>query len=336
MARQPSHLTNWMRRGLLLLLGSVGVALAVAAAIHLAERAMGKFLSQPCGHECDLTVKAVQIRPWGIELRELEFRNGNPKGEEWLVRAPKVRVNPAWRRLLKKEVAFRYAEIENAEVVLTDGGLIQNPPSPPPPFFVEALKIRDSKFRFVSKIGGREGAIGLDQIFVSSSAFGTIGEDSSRTTRVEASARLEKSGLVRLNFEARLFQSDPQLKLQIEISEQRLGELNHFFTPVEGIEISGFLHQASGTVVSDGVHLSSTTTARFSKVDAKLLPSPKNSWIAVFFGNLLRGLKLKTENLKDEKKDAIGRAEIKRMPKEQVVSFVLRGLKEALLKVAIK
>jgi hypothetical protein len=120
----------------------------------------------------------------------------------------------------------------------------------------------------------------------------------------------------------------------LKIEDQNLKDLNSYFFPSDGIELLGRLHFGLGVVSLDGSVLRSTVTARYSDFNLTLNANKERSGLEAFFGNLLSGLKIDDGDLDEGRKGQAASVELRRKKEESVVSALLRGLREAVLKVA--
>jgi len=94
------------------------------------------------------------------------------------------------------------------------------------------------------------------------------------------------------------------------------------------------LHEGKAAVNVTGASLKSEVSVVYQGLDVIFSANRERSGATAFFSNLLRGLKIDDQNTTEPRYDQKRTAALQRKKGESIVSFILRGMKEAALEVA--
>ncbi|MGE3262107.1 MAG: hypothetical protein AB7K68_10035 [Bacteriovoracia bacterium] len=267
----------------------------------------------------------------GVSFRDLEFESPPRQITRYSAKVRRLDIVVNWRQAKKKLLDLRSVAVDGADIkVMEIEG--HNPPGPGPQalFAIRGITFSDSTFTYEIREKGKFGRVRLDKIQASISALGTFPELKDQPVVGKAKARLEQSGQVDLEVEAPLFRDIPKVLVKLSLADQRLPELNEYFTPIDGVELSGRVIQGNASAEVDGKLLSAWADIRYEKFDVRFLRTKQRGGLKAFLSNIVADLKLDPKKVTADSK-SVG---IHRRPLESMVSFVLRGLKEAALKVA--
>lgn len=301
-----------------------------------AEWAAARWLSGSCGRACSLKVSSVSVRPGHVVVRGFALRAGREEEERWEISARVLTLRPHWAALARGKWAFEELSAGGLKVELHEGEA-KKPRAERkelPAFSVGRVRVSDGAFRYLRHKAGQRGTIELTEIVLNGGPIGTADGLDENLSRFDAEARLEGSGRVRLTVNARFFQADPALRLRLELSGQDLAGVNRYFEPMDQLKLKGRLVRSEAVLSSDGASLRATVDVRYRGLDVQFLGGRERSKFSAFLGNLLKGLGIDEENLDEERSLTRGQVSLRREPGESIVSFVLRGLKEAAMKVA--
>jgi len=106
-----------------------------------------------------------------------------------------------------------------------------------------------------------------------------------------------------------------------------------FFLPEAGLKLSGLLHEGEAKVAIRENRAHSTVSATFEKLEFDVKPTPTRSGLQAFIANVVTSLGMGGQNLYDKPEDRKKTAELTREADESVIAFILRGMKEAALKI---
>ena len=280
---------------------------------------------------CELRWESLRVRPTGVQLRGLHFRSNSTRDTVITADVDVLHLVPTWAALRRGEVDLRSVTAWGAKVEVAEGVRV-DPPSPggEARFAVRATELHNAHFRYQMRKANKVGAIEIDGIEAKIGAWGTLPDLRDRETSAEVKARLEESGKIDLAIQAFVNAPDPQVKVQLALSGFPLARVNGFFDPIEGVRLSGKLARAESQVVVEGKRLRASADLTYEGFDLKFLNNEKRSGLTAFFSNILADIKL-AETQKTRKRRAIV---AERQARESLVSFILRGMKEASLAVA--
>ncbi|MGZ3694077.1 MAG: hypothetical protein ACXWQO_07745 [Bdellovibrionota bacterium] len=321
----------WKR---LVLFGFLALALLFLSAAFFAkirfEPELHKRIAAACP-ECRAEWKSFSLRPTGISFGGLDFESPPKAITVYEMQAQSVEIDVNWRQAMHGVLDLSAVRIWGADIKIKEiAG--HNPPSPPPEsaFAVRGIEVEDSTFTYEIREKGKFGRVRLDGISASISPFGTMAELHDQRVIGKAKARLEHSGQVDLEVDAALFSPEPSVRVKLSLSGQKLAELNEYFTPIDGVELAGEVLKGNASAEIHGKNLSAWADIRYEKFDVHFNKTKQRGGLKAFLSNIVADLKLDPKKIGPDAK-SVG---IQRRKLESIVSFILRGLKEAALRVA--
>jgi len=297
---------------------------------------LGSWLERSArGPDKQLEIDSAYLRvlPWRIKAKGLSFREGDPEVSEVSLRAEQVEIPFSPLALLRNEYSFGQIRVNGLTVELTEGDKDGVPTeSKPRKIKISGVTIEDSNFVYRRRYKGRDATIKLGGIKRALTALDS--EDRGLRTVGKVQARLEKSGQVELNLTAVVFAAEPDVQVDLRVAEFPLAEVNEYFFPSDAIKLSGKLHEGKAAVNVTGASLKSEVSVVYQGLDVIFSANRERSGATAFFSNLLRGLKIDDQNTTEPRYDQKRTAALQRKKGESIVSFILRGMKEAALEVA--
>ena len=324
---------------LLLAVLALGVILKEAVAPRLLRRKLIAAVQGGCA-TCTLSLGQVRISllPLAVSGAGVRFTGGTPNATVVNCEARRVYVPFALFPLLKGRLRAGRIEIDQPAVTVTEGDL-HVPPSAggaPPDLEIEGAAVKDGSFVYVRERPGRTGRLGVTRI---NAVLGPAGSsDRLKDADVEASADglLEKSGQFQLQIRAKFLAKTPDTDVKLQINGQNLAELNPFLKPDDGIQLRGTILEGRSTVKVRGAGLRASAYVRYRGLGVKIKQNKGRSGLSAFFQSLVASVTIGKQNSDGGHYDRFGAADLRRKPKETVISFILRGMKVAAMEVSSK
>lgn len=333
---------GWRARSLILFLLALaaGIILKEAVAPRIVRQRLISITHDSC-KTCELSLSRVHISllPLALSCSRVGFTGGTPNATVVHAEAERVYIPFAFFPLLKSRFRAGQIEIEQPVVKITEGDLYAssstgNSSARPFDLEIEGIKIRKGSFVYIREHPGRAGTLNVSRI---NADVGKVGSsDGLRDACVKASADgiLEESGQFHLRIGAKIFAKIPDVDVKLQISGQDLAALNPFFKPNDGVQLKGTLIDGQSVVAIRGTRLNSSAFVRFRGLGVKIKKTEERSPFSAFFQTLLASLTMGKQNVEEGNYDRRGTAELERKQKETIISFTLRGMKEAAMKVA--
>jgi uncharacterized protein involved in outer membrane biogenesis len=199
-------------------------------------------------------------------------------------------------------------------------------------FDLRGASISDGEFTYVRMTHGTVATLNVHNIQAES---GPLGRTLGNQVELKARGRIEKSGTVDLKIGMPLFETPLKVYVAIDVDDQNLADLTPFFKENAGVELHGKMLEGRGTAKLEGRSLSAEVWAKYKDFDLKLHKMYDRSEAAAFFMNLGTAIATAEKNTGKPAKDQQRGVNIQREAGEPVVGFILRGLKEAALRVSM-
>ena len=334
---------GWVTRSLILLLVVlvIGIILKEVIAPNIVRRRLISAVQNSC-ETCELSLSRVNISlmPLALSSSHVHFTGGEPNATVVHAEAERVYMPFSLFPLFKSRLRIGRIKIEQPLVKVTEGDLYassstEDSKAQPFDLEIEGVNVKKGSFIYIREHPGRkEASLGLSRINV---AMGPVGSsDRLRDTYVEASADglLEESGQFHLQVSAKIFAKIPDVNVKLQITGQDLATLNPFFKPNDGVQLKGILIDGQSVVAIRGVRLNSSAYVRFRKFGVKITKTDECSALSAFFQTLMASITMGKQNIDGGNYDRRGTVDLERKHKETIISFTLRGMKEAALKVA--
>lgn len=290
---------------------------------------------------CKLTIDTLTLSPTlrSVKLRDIKLQAGDPNATAVYAKIQTIDIRYSLKQLLQKKIALQKVLIQNPNIEVVEGDL-RTPPSQKQSqrgnFSSEEVQITDGLFSYERIYTDRKAKLHVHDIQVKVGRGGNTEELLERKIQAQAKGRLEKSGSFVLTLETAPFSNTLDLRVNLKLQEQNLADVTPFFKASDGVELQGMLYFFDGNVHIREKHLQGSVLAQYKNLDIKLLKTKKRSEMASFFSNLLKSITLSKSDLDKKRKDQIRSVTLQRTSEETIIQFILRGLRDAALKVVTK
>ena len=288
---------------------------------------------------CQLNISKAHISFWHRQLilDNIIFSSGDPQFTAIEAKIDSIRIVFSIRKLFHKSIHISHMEIMNPNVQIMEGDKVYPQEKPGAKMAstemeVLATNIQNGIFTYNRTYRRGIASIHITQIMGEIQSWNN--HDNTAKTKGNASGLLEQSGRFSLAIESPIFAENTQAEIGITMKELVLSNMNPFFETSEGINLLGNLHEAKANVIVIERTLSADVRAKYSGLDIHFQKTNRRGPIAAFLSNLVESIKVNSTNEKRSKRDQIRGILAKRRNHESLVSFILRGMKEAALKVA--
>lgn len=292
----------------------------------------------------DLAQVGVRLFGGGLSLKGVNFSVGDPKDVFITASIASLTADMYPLALYRRVLHLGPIVIEKPEVTVVEtaepppdakkDGASAEGESSEDSIDVESIRVKNGSFTYVHERKERQAGLHLKMIDADVLSFGSSPDWREHQARGHATGTLEESGRFELAVGAYLFEPAPHLDLGLVVFEQNLSDLNKFFLTDEGISLEGRLIEGWGTVAVRGKEADARVQARFQDLDISVGSTPERSGLSAFFSNLVASLRLRSKNLAADPEEQSRKVHIERESDESLVSFILRALKDAALKVA--
>lgn len=288
----------------------------------------------------DLDVPLFQ--PGDLTFHNLDFSFGDEGATQVFAKAALLDVHISLRSLLKHHIYLRNLMITHFDVTVIDGDKHSPPPEggkekPSEPsdftFSIAPLRYLNGSFQYVRNHEGTTATLHVQDI---NGTLTAVDPKSDHIIKAHLTARYERSGHAELEILTNPFIKPLQVDVKLAVNDQDLNDLTLFFEPNAGVQIHGKINEGLGLVSVIGDELKATDWIVYQDLDAKVLKGKEYSGFVAFFENLGLGLAMQSSNVELEKDQQTKSVELKKEGGESLISFILRGLKEAAMKVATR
>lgn len=292
---------------------------------------------------CEVSVGrvGVSLLPFGVSGSLVHFTGGEANATVVDVEAGRVYIPLSLFPLLKGRLRAGRIEIEGSTFTVTEGDLYASPSAEAGkarPFDVEikGVRVKEAAFVYIREYPGRKGRIGVSRINAEIGLVGNSARLLDADVEGSASGVLEESGKFRLQVRAKLFSKAQDVDVNLRLDGQDLSKLNSFFQPNDGVQLKGLLMEGRASSEIRGARIKSAAYARYSGLSVKIKKTEERGAFSAFFQNLLASVTIGKQNVEGGDYDRSGAAALERKPKETIISFALRGMKEAGMQVSVQ
>ncbi|MCX5793697.1 MAG: hypothetical protein NTY45_15985 [Elusimicrobia bacterium] len=329
-------------RLLLLFLAALaaGIVLKEAVVPGLLRRRLVAAVQDNC-KTCELSLGRVSVSLWPLALscKDVRFTGGTPNATVIHAEAGRVYAPFSLLPLFKSRFRIGRIEIEQPAVIVTEGDLSapssgEDSAAPGLDLEVDGIVVRNSSFTYIREHAGLKGILGASRI---NAVVGPIGSsDRLRDADAAAAAEglLEHSGQFSLQVRAKIYAKAPDVDVNLQIAEQDLAALNPFFRPNCGIRLKGVLIEGRASAAIRGERLHSSAYLRYRGFSLKIKKNEERGGLSAFFQNIVAAVTMSEQNAGGGNYDRRASVDLERKHKETLISFVLRGMKEAALEVS--
>jgi hypothetical protein len=330
---------------------SVGVVLALYLLAQesipgIIRRNLERTIRTSC-ESCSISIPHTSfgLFPLSFSLSDIDFKGGDPMTLAADVHIERVSGRVSLTSLVRKEFRVTALEIEKPDVLLTEGdlkiqGLSNGNTKEKWRYFVDSTEIRDAHFVYrrvyqsAAKDQAREALLHVNSIHGHVGPFGNIPSAAERWVEIRARGMLEKSGHFNLAVDTLPFSKKTKLTVNVLIEDQNLADFSSFFEAGNGMKIEGTLLKGRGVAQVSDDQLEGSSEARYRNLKIHLGKTRDRGAIASFFQNLVQSVEIHSNDLDKKRPEQTRKVQLKRDPDEALISFVIRGLQQAALRIA--
>jgi hypothetical protein len=288
----------------------------------------------------------LSLFPLKVRFSGVRLSAGSELTTAYYFRMESIALAISARALLSRALILDDLLFDGVEVVITEGDRPSNRKSKDEPeseqsvwtIAVEHTQIERGAFTYIRKSTRgskpRRAILQVKDISGTISRIGAPRPGGEANTVAEAAGRLEDSGRFDLKIVSDLFSSGLAVDLDLRICEQNLGDLSAFFMAEEGIRLKGVLKESHASVAIRERKLSAWVLAKYRDLGIQFHRIGSKGALAVFFTNLVTATQLNRTNIETLNKDQVRGVDLLRRTNETLIQFILRGMKDAALKVA--
>lgn len=308
-----------------------GLAVGIFFAPALFKTQIENKISQSLREECQTCVFSMSEIGWawrGIALSGIEFQAGEKDGQSFSAKIPRLVIRPDLGKLLTGKVDIDVVKLIGPRFIFKDIEKIA-PPSKDRPDSEEGMKaklrrlvVTDGIFKYSRDVKGTHAELTIQKI----QADAVIRDG---VINALAKAQFGESGDFDLRMQMPAFKRPLEVDLDLSVRDQNLADLSAFFKPNAGVELKGILRKGHATTRLRGRTAQASVRAEYEKFDLKLHKMyDRDKWQA-FFTTLGAKIAMRKENADAPPKEQRESLTTHREPGESLVSFILRGWKEA-------
>lgn len=284
---------------------------------------------------CELKLGDLEFSTWApgaLIARDVRFQAGVAGAQEVRARVRELVVRPDWWALVDGRVVIRSLVVLAPDVTYSEGDKPRSKGASGggglPGFAVLSTRVEDGRFTYVRDHMNTHAVLRIGAIDLRGGAVSRI----DTPVEIEARAQIEGRGDVELRVD---IQKREPLTLETDVRTRDLGlpELSRFFKPNAGVDLKGTLVRGHARGHMQGTRLRTNVHAVYRDFELKVDPTYDRSEVVAFFTNLGAAIALQDSNLDDPPEDQARTVETERKEGESIVAFLLRGMKEASLKI---
>lgn len=307
------------------------------------RRQLISFFNESCG-SCTLSLDRIRLSvlPFSVILEGVRLSGGDPKTTKVDAEVERIVARTSFRNLISRSLHFKGIQIHAPHIVVTEGDL-PVPSSGPEEgtrrvCIIEGIDVIAGRFTYIRVFGSgkeaRKAILHVKDVQASVGELGTTPQLRDRMARGQAKGRLENSGGFILTVEAAPFSRGLKVDVDLQMSEQNLEDMSSFFQTTDGIRLAGKLHKGRSLIKVREKKLTGWVQVEYDGLDVQVEESKSRGKISAFFSNLVNFIKLHPSSVGKKPIDQTRDIELIREPRETLIHFILRGMREGALKVA--
>lgn len=292
---------------------------------------------------CTLDIDRIHVSlvPVSVILEGVHISAGDPKATAVDAKADRIIGRASLYSMVLHRLVFRKIQVHAPHVVVTEGDLplpsSKNEEGRRRIFVIEGVELIDGSFTYIRVFGigerTRKATLHVKDVQANVGKLGTVPSLLGQKVKGEAKGRLENSGNFLLSVETLLFSKVLNVDVDLQMAEHNLDNVSQFFQTTDGVRISGILHEGKSSIKVRGKQLGGSAWVKYDKLNVQFERTKSHGAISTFSSNLTKSFKLNTSSMDERATDQTGRIELEREMGETLVHFILRGMKEAALKV---
>ena len=337
-----------MRTLFIKILAALGVILMILITSHLVvtraiRRQLAAFVSESCGN-CTVSLDRVRLAvlPPSIILEGVRLSGGNDKTTKVDAEVERIVARGSLRNLISGELNFEGVQAHAPHVVVTEGDL-PVPPSKPEEgtrmvCVIEGIEVIAGNFTYIRVFGSdkeaRKAILHVKDIRASVGELGITPQLRDQKVHGQANGRLENSGGFVLTVETAPFSKVLNVDVDLQMTEQNLADVSPFFQTTDGIRMKGKLGRGRSVIKVQEERLTGSVQVEYEGLQIHYEETRSRGKVSAFLSNLVKSIKLRSSTLGKTPADQTRNVELQREPREALIHFILRGMKEGALKVA--
>ncbi|MGE3975700.1 MAG: hypothetical protein AB7F59_14330 [Bdellovibrionales bacterium] len=289
---------------------------------------------------CKLEISSLKIHLFArdLSLRQIKFTAGRRITTAVEAQIEKISLSLTSSPFDLKNMEIDKVEIESPQITVIEGdektGSHPLRTNEELKWNIEKIFIYNGKFKYLRESPDRTGVIHMNDIQVTVENLNSATGPQAKLAQVKAKSLLENSGQVEMNINTAPFEDQTNVDLDIRLSQYNLKESNDFFKPIDQAELSGEIVSGFATSKVRGPKLISTVEVKYKNLDVQFFTDKDRTDVANFFMNVMADAKFDKKSTDESKPERTRTAHIVRKAEETLISFILRGLKDASLEVA--
>lgn len=297
-------------------------------------------IADACG-QCNTEIGSVSfefLNPGSVRFHDVKMKLGSFGGSEGLLRLKEVRVNLSLLKSRREHIVIDLIRFENPDILFVDGDAVskksESKEEPGPTFEIARTEISNGVFTYTRNTKGTSATLHLADISGFVSRVGSSAELKNEVVEAHLKTQIEKSGEVQLDVAALLRPGPDHVDVVVNIKDQKLDVLTPFFNPNAGVELKGEMLKGRGRVKIRDQEMEANVWAVYRGLELKLNPMYDRTEAEAFFMNLGAELVMNEDDLDKPASQQARTVHSRRENGERIVGFILRGLKEAAIRVA--
>lgn len=305
---------------------------------------------------CLLTIDHLnfQIFPPAVNLNGVIFTGGDPNTTAIKSSIVDLWVKVSWINVFSKRIIISEVKLETPIVKVIEGDLpLANTDSTEDQkddergwtFAIESTTLTHAEFTYLRRYQSRmkqnqrsrlpvQAELNIKKISAILSQIDSAPGACSDIVNADLTAVLESSGHFTLKIKTPMCDEKHRIDVNLHLVKQDLNSVSDFFVSSSGVGMKGFIHDAWGEVRIRGQSSKSQATIRYQGLALKFRRTDDRGFIITAFSNALQAIALHSSNLGRLKSDQTQSVELVRHSDESIISFVLRSLQDAALKIA--
>lgn len=324
----------------------VGVSLVLLLGIVITPRLIKSKLIQVVQTECRtcrLKVQNLSFSLSELRLNQINFSFEDRAGVVLDTEIKSVTIPFQLTSFFTDTIRIGRIQIQSPQVVLRE---YDSGPGPLPPvkkeksskktyFEADGIDLVDGYFEYDRIFSdGRNAPIRIRNIRVDLGRYGTTPNLADKDVVAQTYAILEQSGKIDLKLMVPVFTGKPIAKIFLKLNGQKLHEIDGYFLTAEGLNMKGLLVNSDVFGELNDHSLTGKLKAHYHSLDLHFHEHKKRSAFEALLSNIGKDIKLKETNIGVPKPKIQHPIASVRQPQESIISFILRGMKEAAIEVA--
>ncbi|MGZ3654785.1 MAG: hypothetical protein ACXVB9_01930 [Bdellovibrionota bacterium] len=281
---------------------------------------------------------SISLAPPAVVLTGVQFHTGDPRDSAVHISVERLNVPVPLANLREGPWKLGVVTVDGAKVLVHEGDALF--PSAPASgaagkgFEAAGLLVRSAEFTYRKDSPAGAAYIRVHEVNADAGPFGTSALLHDQQLIGHADARLEKSGAVTLGVAAAFFAASPNVKVDLALDGQNLSDVNPYFEVEEGVTLNGRVLRSHSLVSLQDTAAKGDVEVAYEGLKLKFHSNRHRGGLSALLDNLGVTIKVKGENSGDIRSKREREVETRRHPRESVVSFILRTMREAAMRVA--